>query len=1683
MGVGVAVAVLISGLVPPAAAVEPPDGVPGGLQLVKEDLEFILRQIKIAEASPNGKPSMGPGDNQVISELAGTGLRTVTGVHNNLLPDLETVGAADEPFPRLLTPDFRQAGPACTGAPGGGTTSYAQVAGIVCDAQPRTASNLIVDQTTSNPAAVAAAERQGTGADLIDVDGDPATAPTGLFIPNTTTDAGLSARSNAWFTLFGQFFDHGLDLVAKGGNGTVIVPLQPGDPLYQAGSPTNFMVLTRATNVEPGVREHKNLTTPFVDQNQTYTSHPSHQVFLREYVPNGAGDPVATGHLLDAPESAGGGLARWIDVKNQAQDLLGVTLGDTDIFDVPLVLTDLYGKFTPGNDGLVQRVPNQTTGHAFLDDIAHHAVPDNGKTPDANTTMGDDNDPSTYDDETLDAHYITGDGRGNENIGLTAVHHVFHSEHNRVVEQVKSLVNDHIAEDPAFVAEWRLGAGAGGWNGERLFQAARLVTEMEYQHLVFEEFARKITPAIEVLPRNESGYSPIINPAISAEFAHVVYRFGHSMLTENVRRVSANGTSADMSLFDAFLNPMAFTANGTISADQGAGALVRGNIMEVSNEIDEFVTDVLRNRLVGLPLDLATLNMARAREAGVPRLNDARRQFFAQKADSAIEPYSSWNDFGAALRNPESLVNFVAAYGLHPTIVTATTAADKRAAASLVVNGGAGAPDDRAAFMEGSGAWSTTASVGLEDVDFWVGGLAERAGVFGSMLGSTFNRVFQSQLEALQFGDRFYYLSRLNGTNLLGQLENNSFAALISRNTDAANLPADVFAAPDCVIDLSQVGPADPLPAVPASCAGGSLVREASGLIRFQGDNHVLMIGGANEDRIRSGLGDDTIQGSAGADRLEGDDGNDTLIGGDGADYITDVHGDDVIKAGSGSDRINGGPGLDLIFGASGKDYISHGSDATESFGGLHDDFIRGGSGIDVLAGNLGDDWLEGGGATDLVQGDNANTLQNDPVGGDDVLASGGGNDDYDAEGGMDIMLASPGTNRNHGMLGFDWVTHTGSSVPANDDMTLFGDTPLAGAPFADRFDLVEGLSGWEADDILRGDNRSADSPVEQALTGHELTAEKFDKIQNLEMVLGDRDPALGPDETAFTGGNILLGGPGSDLLEGRAGDDVIDGDAWLDVFIRHLPDNRDFPGLAQVEPLIFSGEISPNDLSTIRQVIAYTEPAAGSDTAVFSGVRDEYVITPEGGSRSDMTVQHTVAGGLDGTDRLRNIEYLQFADVTLAMDGVEPNQAPTGNVSISDTSPVEDQVLTVSENIADVDGISGAKTITWTYESVPGTWTTFAVGTSAAMGDQVVGFPVRAEVSFLDGKNKREVVVSGASAPVTNVNDAPVGRPTVNPLAPLMGQPMAADARFITDADGVGEFEFTWEQSAVGGGGFTAISGGTGPTFIPGRAQVDRALRVVARYTDGQGTIEEVASEASDPVTTPPPPPVPPAPPAPPAAAAPGAPSAPQPAGPGAGQAPGGTPVGASYIGTRGGNRWTGTAGPDRAAGGGGNDTLSGLAGDDELLGQAGRDRLDGGEGSDTLTGGSGRDNLLGGPGNDVLRGNSGRDTLNGGTGDDTLVGGSARDAYRFGPGEFGTDTVTGFDANPRGGQERLDIRGLGVTRGNFAGRVTVAYDSAARTTTVTIKGAGGATLGTIILPGVGRTTANSITSADFRF
>src|SRR5262245_54387515 len=335
-----------------------------GFVLDAGDLRFIFHQIEIAEAHSAGGQLFGPGPLQVPEIRLPFGLRTVDGSFNHLetgFVDTTKFGAADQTFPRLTTPTFRQAetltfddGPG--GVDVGEQTSYDQRNGAVVDSQPRVISNLIVDQrATSNPAVAALVSDPLSGNEVID-------PVTGLaFIPNVAPDVGLSAPFNVMFTFFGQFFDHGLDLVNKGGNGIVFVPLNADDPLVLGadGIPgtaddlppsLRFMVLTRGTmlpgpdniqGTEDDIHEGTNQTSPFVDQNQTYTSHPSHQVFLREYVLAG-GRPVSNGKMIDG---VGGHIGNWGEIKQQAAQMLGIALSDLDVFNVPLLETDLYGYF------------------------------------------------------------------------------------------------------------------------------------------------------------------------------------------------------------------------------------------------------------------------------------------------------------------------------------------------------------------------------------------------------------------------------------------------------------------------------------------------------------------------------------------------------------------------------------------------------------------------------------------------------------------------------------------------------------------------------------------------------------------------------------------------------------------------------------------------------------------------------------------------------------------------------------------------------------------------------------------------------------------------------------------------------------------------------------------------------------------------------------------------------------------------------------------------------------------------------------------------------------------------------------------------------------------------------------------------------------------------------------------
>ncbi|WP_223511134.1 peroxidase family protein [Pseudomonas sp. GL-B-19] len=1492
----------------------------------KADLEFILKQIFIAEAHADGASLSDLLPNSQVP----FGLRTVDGSFNNLVAGQSEFGAADNSFLRLLDPQYQNAAYAGTGP--------------VTDPQPRIISNLIVDQTANNPAAVAAS---GGAAPVISpgLDGVFGTADDKevFFIPNVSADVGLTAGFNSWMTFFGQFFDHGLDLVTKSSSDFVFIPLQPDDPLFVPGGSTNFMVLPRAVRTAGadgvlGTADdgQANTTSPFVDQSQTYSSHPSHQVFLREYVINAAGDPIATGRLItnrdlggdgkfgtaDDGDGTDGGMATWAVVKAQARDILGINLTDADVHSVPLLATDAYGNFIRGPGGMPQVVMKGldgiggttddfllegnrdapislanavSAGHGFLDDIAHNAAPvvvGGVLQADADADIGNaqpvgaGGNNLTYDNELLDAHYIAGDGRANENIGLTTVHHVFHSEHNRLVEQSKQTILT--SGDLAFLNEWLIddvtaipttpaGIAALVWDGERLFQAAKFGTEMQYQHLVFEEFARTVQPQIdEFLAPN--GYDTSINPAILAEFAHVVYRFGHSMLTETVDRfdplfnpllTDPNNPDSQLGLIAAFLNPLAFAGSGA-TADEAAGAIIRGVTRQLGNEIDEFVTEALRNNLLGLPLDLPALNLARGRDTGIPTLNEARREFYASTGDSQLKPYISWADLVDNLKHPESLVNFIAAFGTHDTITGVSTLAAKRAAAAALVFGGAGSPADRLDFLNSTGFYANLANgatiTGVDDIDFWVGGLAEEKMPFGGMLGSTFNFVFETQLEALQNGDRFYYLSRTAGLNFGTELENNSFAKLMMLNTDVTHLSNTVFLTPTFTLEVNQANQFTGLGAdLKADPTGGIMINGVevvslvirdnpdtpgldSNYLQYTGEDHVVLGGTAGDDIIISGDGDDTVYGDEGNDRLEGGAGNDAVLGGAGDDIITDSFGDNRMEGNAGNDVIVVGSMLaagNLILGGDGQDFIVTTEDITTTFGGRGDDFILGAKTNLPPTGNEGDDWIEKG-TQDGAPGDNFSPLLNDDVIGNDIFVGGGGFDEMIGEGGDDIFVGSDAQDKMDGMSGFDWITYKNDKYGVTADLSLaalaqphgnapnqnagiFNPVGASPASILDRFAEVEGLSGSNFADVLKGDNVDADTIINHGgATGSALTNVAL--IRGLEQFLSD----AGLPTTGFATGNIILGGNGSDLIEGRGGDDLIDGDKWINVRIAvyaagdvdHTgPEIASFDSMVDMIPFMLDRTYNPGQLKAVREILPGTSTGgAAFDTAIYSGVQDEYVVTRDTRGTATLaddvwTVADTVAGR-DGTDTLLHIERLQFADtqqVLVTGLNAQPVNSPTitdgngGAITVGDTLRVSVAAVRDNDNIAagNPTGTLNNSSVSyyWQFEANPGSGVfediillpagdlafQSADGTAFKVSPDLAGLSLRVKAIYQDGHGTTEIVFSQPTAVVAPgapvVPTAPT--PVVDATAGGEGLHMVrSDLNFILDQIKIAEAE-----------------------------------------------------------------------------------------------------------------------------------------------------------------------------------------------------------------------------------------------------------------------------------------------------
>jgi Ca2+-binding RTX toxin-like protein len=1548
------------------------------IKLTRLDLNYILTQIEMAEAGQ-----------QVVNPLLSFGLREIDGTNNNLTAGGSKFGSAFQPMPTLTDPLFRnaQAGTSYSQTSGLVIDSQPRTisllvanSGIKILAPGPDGVNGTADDVLQVNAAALAAQQRALGllgpgyqnytlpgpdgiygnaddtgttfagpngklgtADDITTFGNLAT-PTNasnssstipglvqsLFIPNVTPDNGLSAPFNSFFTIFGQFFDHGLDLIDKNGptQGFVFIPLTPEDPLYVAGSPNNFMAMDRAQML-PGpdgilgtaddVHQFTNSITPFIDQSQTYGSDPSHDAFLRQYMIGADGKLHSTGKLLSGAllTSATGvthtSLATWADLKASAAQFLGIKLTDLDVNSIPLLATDAYGNLILGAHGLAQLVESVNgvqvlregnlanpittdantlrVGAGFIDDKAPTADPVDPVTgrflvADADTTLGNTPLAGQYDNELLNQHKVAGDGRLNENLGLTAIQQIFHSEHDRLVAQIEALVQTNLNNgDISFAGDWVLPGvdlsqpgrviQANEWNGDRIFQAAKFGTETEYQHIVFEEFARMVAPSIHVA----GGVNVHIDPAITSEFANVVYRFGHSMLDENLNIytlgadgkpvIGANGQpvmSAE-GLIDAFTNPLKFVSDPNMTAD-----LVMGMTNQVGNEIDEFVTGTLENNLDGAPLDLAAINITRGRDTGVAPLNLVRNQLFSQSGEGQLKAYTSWADFGSQLKHIESLVNFIAAYGTHSTITKQVQVAGKplgtlrdqtnaekvAAAQALVANGALGSATfslDAYQFLNSQGqyannkadaravhdsagvaaVWGTGSVTGLDNVDMWIGGLAEKQSLFGGVLGSTFEYVFRTQMEALQDADRLYYLPRIEGTDYEESLQDSSLAQLIRANTDIAHPAGNIFQTPEYTIEASNyfnvnvdgsLTAKDPLNAnhtwLTNPTTGALMVNiNPDGTLVFVGDNNflgndIVMGGTAGNDKLTAGPSDgDTIWGDGGNDVIDGGGGNDFLFGGDGNDTVIGGQGLDTLHGDAGDDTIYGGDGLDNIFGGDGNDYIEGGRGDDIVFGGLGNDIIIGNEGFDQLIGDQGDDWLESrGGQGQLMFGDSgAPTGQQPLYSGNDVMVGGvAGGDIMKGFSGDDIMLGHGSFTKFIGGLGFDWGSYELATQGVDEDMNRKEFVAANGAVdnVRDVWQGTEGASGSAFDDVILGDNAT------KLLT----TKDELDNVNLIAGLAGFFDPGV----VSFDGGNIILGGDGSDTLIGGGGNDIIDGDAFLHVglssytaggtIIRQIledPNGNTYQGM-EANQFTFNGN------GLINNFVAGTGHVnpLNVDTAVYHGIRDNYSMFPgavdgEGFFTITQTVPTVVVGANpqgvlganDDTDRVRHIERLQFSNETVAIDSL-------GNVITSSLIHIAG-----ATNIANYEIAYGKY-----YDAVP-------FGTPSMTETDPAGNVVDPTVAV--------VVDDTLHGSVSLISD-------LDNLMDAKGNVIAGASDAISNA------HYQWQYVDAVSGNYVDYAGATSADFVvtPFLVLNSLGVRLKVSYVDGKGYTEQLFSNPS---------------------------------------------------------------------------------------------------------------------------------------------------------------------------------------------------------------------------------------------
>ncbi|KAM3932755.1 thyroid peroxidase [Leptodactylus fuscus] len=320
--------------------------------------------------------------------------------------------------------------------------------------------------------------------------------------------------------------------------------------------------------------------------------------------------------------------------------------------------------------------------------------------------------------------FFAGESRSNEVITLAAIHILWVREHNRMAKALKKL-NPH-------------------WSSETTYQETRKIVGALHQIITMRDYVPKILgpSAFQKYVGTYQGYNENINPSISNIFSTAAFRFGHATIPPIVHRLDSlyreHPQYPNLLLNEVFFRPWRIIKEG------GLDPLIRGLLgkpakLQTQRDImNEELTEKLLVLSNNGSMDLASLNLQRGRDHGLPGYNDWREFCGLPRLNSTL-------DMRIAISDENITRTIIELYG-HP-----------------------------------------------DNIDVWLGGLVEDL-LPGGRTGPLFACLIGRQFRVLRDGDRFWYENPNVFTEKQKlELEKHSLSRVICDNTGVTHAPHDSF--------------------------------------------------------------------------------------------------------------------------------------------------------------------------------------------------------------------------------------------------------------------------------------------------------------------------------------------------------------------------------------------------------------------------------------------------------------------------------------------------------------------------------------------------------------------------------------------------------------------------------------------------------------------------------------------------------------------------------------------------------------------------------------------------------------------------------------------------------------------------------------------------------------------------